>query len=207
MRLFKYLLILLAFWTSPVYGFDNANILLAKLDTSKIYLARGDYYKGAETGDCTGDYGQTSGTTEQASIGPNYAYATKVTLDCDATAGTIKVYVKLCHDTSHEVKIGLYSDSAGEPDALLYQSAKLYEAATESSFGYITASFSGLSLTTGDYWIAYVLEFEGSFNEYTASSGVTRTDVLVGFALEDPWDANESNGESTAARTMHISFP
>lgn len=105
---------------------------------------------------CSGAYGIQSADTTVNDDDEGSVYLSKITLDCDASAGDLYVYTQYTGNSSNEW-IGVLYNSNGD---LLWQSAPSFG----SSPGWQSGSFTGLSLTAGDYYIGG--QHEGTSGKY-----------------------------------------
>jgi hypothetical protein len=116
-------------------------------------------------GGCTGNYGETEydGTMNDAS---NSAVGlTKVTIDCSATSGTIYFYSEYnVHPTLGNLTHVIY-DADGD---LVWSGA---DENADGSPGWSDEEFSGVSLSSGDYYIGAQCEGTGSRFGYKSSVG------------------------------------
>lgn len=105
---------------------------------------------------CSGTYGITAAADDTNNdTGTGNIFLFKVTIDCSATAGDIYVYTKYGHDTDKEAILIIY-DSNGDK---VWSGTDQYAA---SSPGWTSEAFSGVSLSSGDYWIGGQFENEAT---------------------------------------------
>jgi hypothetical protein len=127
----------------------------------------------------------------------NKQYATRVSLPARAVVSSMSAYVGKYYD---DVRYAIYADSAGEPGALIAQSAT--KRSNGSSMAWLTIPMSDVLLDAGTYWLAVALDDSNQRHAYASAGGTTRVRnydaVTNGYA--STW------GTSNASTTEKISL-
>ena len=159
-------------------------------------------------GGCSGNYGRESGASSYASA-VNRAFLGRVQVNCSESSagGTISGTFQDAIDDGRTLKLGIYSDNAGEPDTLLWSSASgVYNAGSETSFELVTDTFSGVTFVSGNYyWFGFVTASADTNYRREVDVGTTRYDGLGSFAFPATWDTG-GDAESTVDLVTWIAF-
>lgn len=148
---------------------------------------------------CSGNYGiETTNGTEATELFSGMQRGLSIGINCGGgTITSISVYLKNCHDSSHEVIFCLYSDNSGSPESLLYQSAATYDAATNGTFGWVIVSGVNEIIGVGTTTIWLAVQFEsagGSSYQHYATAATACYENGTWNSIPDPW--NETGASS-----------
>lgn len=119
---------------------------------------------------CSGDYGETVDGTSATADNAGFTKLLRVTYGCTAASNDTTFYFRTSNaiDATHQVVMLIYSDNAGEPGELVWQSTPLYNAAW-STATWISQTVN-VSLS-GDYlWIGCHLQDASNKYYYTSNS-------------------------------------
>jgi hypothetical protein len=123
---------------------------------------------------------------------------TQVVASQDLTVTEIVAYVGGKKDK--DMRYALYSDSAGEPGALVVESATAQQ--STDAYGWVTIDVADTPVLAGTYWLA--LAFDHGNQNYTYDDGTGETRYNNTDAAADGFDA--SWGSSTASLNRRISI-
>ena len=122
--------------------------------------------------------------------------ATQVTLAEDGTATSVTAYVG---GRVRDVRYAIYTDVAGEPDALLAETARVNSTV---AMDWLTIDLPDTPLTAGTYWLALSFDHRDQIYHYE-NGGQTRYNNNRA-TNAGGYDANW--GSSTASYTRNISI-
>lgn len=154
---------------------------------------------------CSGDYGPTGHTNTASSLNAGRISATKITLECDGTTESIKAYLGSVNTDAREFKLAIYTDNVGEPDALVVSTAATYSVSGVGP-NWETIALAQ-ALTAGDYWLAFLFEYNASTHYYETSAGTSRYYRYGSYWPDFPatWPT-ASDTHSTSAYEININF-
>lgn len=138
------------------------------------------------------NYGETSSSTSTSFAGvADKKYFSPVTFDARARVERIRVYSQGPGGGSSSVNVraGIYSDTAGEPDALLATSDVVALAQDDGPAFRDYAFSSEPELAAGDYWIGVQVETSGRVNFFQLATAdqIRVADDTYADGLENPF--------------------
>jgi hypothetical protein len=142
---------------------------------------------------CSGTY-TTARDTLSGSGTAFKTWLTKHTLGCAGTITEMYAYISWANTSAREIKLVVYDNDggSGEPSTKEYESAALFNAAWNSSWG--LRGLSGISQaidanTDGIVWVGIMMESADTQRGYDLNTGNSdeRSYVSASFVVESPW--------------------
>ncbi|MEM7227785.1 MAG: fibro-slime domain-containing protein, partial [Planctomycetota bacterium] len=124
-------------------------------------------------------------------------FAVQLNLTGAVIVKSITAYVGM---NDKDVRYAIYTDNAGEPDALIVQSAKAES--EEDSMAWLSIPISDTYLDAGTYWLALALEDNDQRYAYVNSGGNAR--VRSNDAVDDGYVSSWGTSTETTARRLSI---
>jgi len=141
------------------------------LGQNESFIAQAYLRANAGGSGATSNFGNENIEAEELT-GADTQFATQVTLPEDGTVTSISAYVK-GQNSAKKLCYALYTDSSGEPGALIVESAA--EAIELTSYHWHPISITPTELSAGTYWLALAFEFKSMYVTQSAEgSGQTR---------------------------------
>lgn len=123
--------------------------------------------------------------------------ATQIVLTENGTATEITAYIK--SKANNDVRYAIYTDLAGEPDALLVETAAT---TAPNGTGWFTITVPPTVIAPGIYWLALSLDANSQKYQYDAAGGQTRENANA--AVTNGYNANWGVATASTTRRMAI---
>ena len=213
----KKLLIILALLLIPfsgAFGFDDASILLAKLNIPDNQLAWMFISHSEETGGggttCSGDYGDTS--TSSTSHTPNdsgFIVICRIPLGCNGIIDELNAYMDDVDSVNREVHFLLYHDngSGTDPAGFIWSCGKNDNTTSVPAWIYRVNSCYEVTGSPSFIWSGVQFEADADMEIfYDAGSMECRTYSGTWEDPPDPWPTASDTAYSDRAYSINITF-